>query len=57
MKIQNSYFDSLLGFIFFVWWISGVVYAVGWFKLLAVLFPPYAMYLVVEKLMIVNSLV
>jgi hypothetical protein len=35
----------------------GIVYAVGWWKLLAVTFPPYAMYLVAENLMIINGLV
>ena len=52
MKILNGYFDSLIGFAFWIWWFAGIVYAVGWFKLLAVCFPPYSMYLVVEKILL-----
>ncbi len=57
MKILNDYIESLFGFLFIIWWFVGIVYALGWFKLLAVLFPPYAMYLVIENLMIANGLV
>jgi len=32
-------------------WLAGSVIATGWWKLAAVVFPPYAWYLVVERLM------
>ena len=57
MKIFSHFFELLIKIIFIVSWFAGVVYAVSWFKFLAVIFPPYAMYLVVEKLMIINGLV
>lgn len=57
MKILKGYIDSLFGYSFLIWWFAGIVFAVSWFKLLAVIFPPYAMYLVVEKILIVNGLV
>lgn len=34
-----------------VLWIAGVVLAAGWWKALAVFFPPYALYLCVERAM------
>jgi len=44
-------FKYLLDFIFIVAWLAGVVLAHGGFKFLAFFFPPYALYLVVERLM------
>lgn len=32
-------------------WIAGTVLALGWWKLAAFVFPPYAWYLVVERAM------
>ena len=32
-------------------WIAGTVLAAGWLKAVAALFPPYALYLVVERAM------
>ena len=32
-------------------WIAGIVIAQGWFKLIAIILPPYAWYLFIEKLM------
>lgn len=43
-------------FIAILTWIAGIVLAQGWFKALA-LFPLYAWYLVVEKLMIMGVLI
>lgn len=57
MKIFDGYFESLFGYVFLIWWLAGVVYADGFLKILAVFFPPYSMYLVIEKILIVNSLV
>lgn len=34
-----------------VLWVAGVVLASGWWKALAVFFPPYALYLCVERMM------
>lgn len=58
IKIENS--SSVSGvvmFLFFlIWWIAGVVLAVGfWMKTLGVFFFPYALYLVVEKVMYMNG--
>lgn len=49
--------DKCIGYIFLIWWFAGVVYADGLFKILAIIFPPYSMYLVVEKILILNNLV
>lgn len=32
-------------------WLAGIVIAQGWLKLVAILFPPYSWYLLIEKLM------
>lgn len=34
-----------------VFWMAGVVLAAGWWKALAVFFPPYALYLCAERAM------
>jgi len=38
-------------------WISGVVLATGWWKLAAFCFPPYSLYLFVERLLVVSGFV
>lgn len=35
----------------FVWWMGGFVVAHGWWKILAILLPPYAWYLFLEKIL------
>jgi hypothetical protein len=42
--------ETLSGGAFLFVWLAGIVLAQGWWKLLAV-FPPYALYLVVEKIL------
>jgi len=49
---MNNMFDTVFTVMFVVAWIAGVVLATGWWKLLALVFPFYAWYLVIEKLMI-----
>lgn len=43
--------ETLGGILLFVFWIAGVVLATGWWKALAVFFPPYALYLCAERAM------
>ena len=43
--------DGLGMLLMFVPWLAGIVLAAGWWKALAVFFPPYAWYLVVELAM------
>jgi hypothetical protein len=38
------------------WWLAGIVLAPGWWKVLA-LFPPYAFYLVVERILQLTGVV
>lgn len=38
-------------------WLAGTVLAVGWWKVLAVFFPPYAFYLCAEKAMQMAGLI
>ena len=47
----------LLDFALVVAWLAGVVLAHGGWKLLAFLFPPYALYLVVERLMEIAKII
>lgn len=32
-------------------WLAGVVFAAGWMKVLAIIVPPYAWYLVAERML------
>lgn len=48
MKEPTETIGSIL---FFVLWMAGVVLAAGWWKALAVFFPPYALYLCAERAM------
>ncbi len=41
----------LTSLILIVWWMAGIALAVGDMKWNAAIFPPYALYLVVEKLL------
>lgn len=46
--------DFAAGFIytlFILSWLVGTVFAVGWWKMAAALFPPYAWYLVAERIL------
>jgi hypothetical protein len=43
---------NLIEFIVVVWWFIGISVSHGAMTLLAILFPPYAMYLAIEKLLI-----
>ena len=45
------YNDSILIIVIVIPWIMGTVIATSWFKLLAIFFPPYAIYLTTEVLM------
>lgn len=38
-------------------WICGTVLAAGWLKLAAFLFPPYAFYLIAERIMQASGLI
>jgi hypothetical protein len=49
---EQPTFPSL---IFILLWVAGIVLAKGWWVLLSILFPPYALYLVVEKVLQVIS--
>jgi hypothetical protein len=42
---------EIAGVLFCLLWAGGVVVAAGWWKLAAIVFPPYAFYLFVERLM------
>ncbi|MCY1290578.1 hypothetical protein D9M68_19160 [compost metagenome] len=49
---QVTGFGGLFLFIFVVWWLAGIVLAKGfWSCLFAITMPPYAMYLLVERVM------
>lgn len=49
--------DNFGGAVTALCWISGVVLASGWWKLLAVVFPPYAIYLVVERILLLSGFI
>jgi hypothetical protein len=61
-KFEGGQFDvhhltsggsGLFLFVFIVWWLAGIVLAKGfWSATIATTMPPYAMYLVVERVMI-----
>jgi hypothetical protein len=42
---------NLVSLFLFVWWFSGIAVAAGWWKLIAILIPPYAWYVFMEKLL------
>ncbi len=45
-------FNNIYSFIFSIAWVAGIVLAKGfWLTLLSIVFPPYAWYLLIEKLM------
>lgn len=48
--------DTLASGIFLFAWLAGIVLAQGWWKLLAV-FPPYALYLVVERILQISGFI
>lgn len=43
--------ESMAGIAMFILWMAGIVFAAGWWKALAVFFPPYAIYLCAERAM------
>jgi len=46
--VKEKNFISLF---MFVWWMAGIAVASGWWKLFAILMPPYAWYIFIEKLL------
>lgn len=44
--------ETMASLALFVLWVAGVVLAAGWWKALAVFFPPYALYLCAERAML-----
>jgi len=46
-NMNNDY----IKFVLFACWYCGIVVAQGWWKVLATVFPPYAWYIFVEKMM------
>ena len=48
---------ALMSLLMSVSWLAGIVVAQGWLKLFAILLPPYAWYLIVERLMKVYGIV
>lgn len=56
-EINNGLYTFLSLIAVVVPWIMGIVLANGiWLKTIAIFFPPYAWYLIAEKLMLVNGL-
>jgi hypothetical protein len=47
---MNNSIKALVSLIMSASWLAGIVIAEKWFKLIAILFPPYAWYLFIEKL-------
>jgi hypothetical protein len=59
-RIGNSKMNlmkALMSLLMSVSWLAGIVVAQGWLKLFAILLPPYAWYLIVERLMKVYEIV
>ena len=53
----DSIFEFILLFSAVIPWICGVVLANGYLKIFASLFPPYAWYLFVEKIMAISGFI
>jgi len=54
----ESVVADLISFVFVIAWIAGVVVAkAGWYKVLAIIFPPYALYKFVESIMMYIGLI
>lgn len=50
--INITVWNYLFLFTFLFWWLSGIVLAKGfWSTLSTIIFPPYGLYLVVERLL------
>ena len=54
---MNDNFKTLIGFFLFFLWVAGVVIAEGfWSTFFSIIFPFWAYYLLVEKLLIVYGI-
>ena len=42
---------NLISLFMFVWWFAGIAVASGWWKALAIILPPYAWYVFMEKML------
>jgi hypothetical protein len=51
MKENMNTAKAMVSLIMSTAWIAGMVIAQGWLKIIAIVFPPYAWYLLIEKLM------
>jgi len=53
MKITFSGLNTVIGAMWMIFWIGGIVLAKGWVTVTAaILFPPFAWYLFIEKIML-----
>jgi len=57
MNINKDKFDKTAIVIFIVIWFSGIAFAQGFWSTLFSLFPPYGIYLFVEKMWILLGVV
>ena len=57
MKENISSTKAFVSLVMSASWIAGMVLAQGYLKLLAILFPPYAWYLFIERLMKINGMI
>jgi len=48
---ETSVTKAFLSLVMSASWLAGVAVAQGWIKLVAILLPPYAWYIFIEKLM------
>lgn len=51
MKENMNASKAIVSLIMSASWLAGIVIAQGWLKLIAIIFPPYSWYLLIEKLM------
>ncbi len=52
---QTDIVEAVISIALLIWWLAGFVVAKGFWSTLACLFPFYAWYLVIQKVMIVNG--
>jgi len=53
--VVESIFEFMLLYSVIITWVFGTVLAPGWLKIIAFTFPPYAWYLVAEKVSQING--
>lgn len=56
-RILNDLFGIILFSLIVMLWLAGTVLAAGWLKLIAIIFPPYAWYLCIERIMTLTGII